>query len=231
MISGTLAVRIVKMAIAIGVGYVLVRQVRKPAGWFGRRVARTMNLSHARLTQWGLGHIRIEPDWRVLDVGCGGGQTIRSIAALATAGHVDGVDYAPASVAVASQHNAELIESGRVAVQHASVSQLPFPDRSFDLVTAVETHYYWPDLLPDLREVLRVLQPEGRLIMIAEAYKGRPMDWLYRPIMRVLLNSNYLTLDEHRALLMKAGFSDVEVHAHPSRGWMCAIGVRPPSGV
>ena len=50
------------------------------------------------------------------------------------------------------------------------------------------------------------------------------MDWLYRPIMRVLLNSNYLTLDEHRALLMKAGFSDVEVHAHPSRGWMCAIG-------
>ena len=229
--SGTLVRRIVTMAIGIGVASMLARQVRRPVGWFGRRVARTMNLSHARLTQWGLGHVRIELQWRVLDIGCGGGQTIRSIAALATAGRVEGVDYSPASVAVARQHNAELFESGRAAVQQASVSHLPFPDRSFDLVTAVETHYYWPDLPRDLREALRVLKTGGRIVIIAEAYKGRPRDWLYRPIMRGLLDSNYLTLEEHRALLTEAGFADVQVHAHPSRGWMCAIGVRPPFGV
>ena len=228
---GPLARRIVTWAIAIGVAYLLVRQVRKPTGWFGRRVARTMNVSHARLTRWGLSHVRIEPQWQILDIGCGGGETIRSLAALATAGHVDGVDYASGSVAVARQHNAELIEAGRVAVRQASVSHLPFPDRSFDLVTAVETHYYWPDLPCDLREALRVLKPEGRVIIVAEAYKGRGMDWLYRPIMRGLLDANYLTLDEHRALLTEAGFTDVQVHAHPSRGWMCAIGVRPPFGV
>jgi ubiquinone/menaquinone biosynthesis C-methylase UbiE len=231
VISGPLAGHLVRAAIVIGVAYVLVRQVRRPAGWFGRRIARTMNVSHARLTQWGLGHICVEPHWRVLDIGCGGGQTVRSIAALATAGHVDGVDYASGSVAVTRQHNADLIASGRVAVQQASVSLLPFPDRSFDLVTAVETHYYWPDLPHDVRETLRVLKPEGRLLIIAEAYRGRPMDWLYRPVMRGLLHSNYLTLDEHRALLTEAGFTDVEVHAHPPRGWMCVIGVRPPLGV
>ena len=155
------------------------------------------------------------------------GQTIRSLAALAIGGRVDGIDYAPASVAVARQHTAELIASGRVAVQHASVSHLPFPDQSFDFVTAVETHFYWPDLVADLREVLRVLKPEGRLIIVAETYKGRRFDWLYRPIMRGLLDANYLTLDQHRALLTEAGFSDIEVHAYRGRGWMCAIGVRP----
>lgn len=42
----------------------------------------------------------------------------------------------------------------------------------FDLATAVETHYYWPDLNADMQEVLRVLKPVGTLIIIAEAYKG-----------------------------------------------------------
>ncbi len=218
---------LVKAVIGIGAAYVLLRQCRRPMGWIGRGVARAMNLGHARLTGWGLRHVRIEPDWHVLDIGCGGGQTIRSLAAMVTAGRVDGVDHAPASVAVAREKNADLIASGRVAVQHASVSRLPFPNGSIDLITAVETHYYWPDLPRDLREALRVLKPEGRIVIIAETYRGRPMDWLYRPVMRVLLRATYLSLDEHRAALTEAGFAGVEVHAEPSRGWMCAVGVRP----
>jgi len=224
--TGTLVRRFVTTAIGIGAAYVFLRQCRRPSGWIGRRVARTMNIGHASLTKWGLRHVRIEPDWCILDIGCGGGQTIRSIAAIATAGRVEGVDYAPASVAVASEKNADLIASGRAGVQQASVSRLPFQDSSFDLITAVETHYYWPDLRHDLREVLRVLKPGGRLVVIAEAYRGRRMDWLYRPVMRLLLRATYLSLDEHRAALTEAGFVGVEVDAEPSRGWMCAVGVR-----
>lgn len=224
--TGTIVRRLVTTSFGIGAGYAMARQCRKPTGWFGRRVARVMNVGHARLTAWGLGHVRIEPSWHVLDIGCGGGQTIRSIAAVATAGRVEGVDYAPASVAVARQTNADLIASGRVAVQQASVSRLPFPDGSFDLITGVETHYYWPDLPRDLREARRVLKPQGRFIIIAETYKGRRMDWLYRPVMRLLLRATYLSVDEHRAALTEAGFVAVEVHTDPSRGWLCAIGAR-----
>jgi len=47
----------------------------------------------------------------------------------------------------ASRHaNAHGIRTGRIEIRQASVSRLPFPDGTFDLVTAVETHYYWPDL-------------------------------------------------------------------------------------
>jgi ubiquinone/menaquinone biosynthesis C-methylase UbiE len=219
--------RLATPAIGIAAAYLMSRQCRRPAGWFGRRLARTMNLSHASLTEWGLQHVRIEPDWRVLDVGCGGGQTIRSIAAMAPAGRVEGVDYSEASVAVAREKNRDLLASGRVAVQQASVSQLPFPDGSFDLVTAVETHYYWPDLPRDLREIVRVLKPGGRIAIIAETYKGRRMDWLYRPVMRLLLRATYLSLEEHRAALVEAGFTDVAIDAERQRGWVCAVGARP----
>ena len=111
-----------------------------------------MNLSHAGLTKWGLTHASIQPTDTILDVGCGGGRTIDTMAKAASHGRVFGVDYSATSVDVARRVNAAAIEAGRVDVQQASVSALPFAAATFDLVTAVETHYYWPDLESDLRE-------------------------------------------------------------------------------
>jgi len=53
-----------------------------------------MNASHSGLTDWGLRHVQIDKNSRILDVGCGGGRTIEKLAALASAGTVDGIDYA-----------------------------------------------------------------------------------------------------------------------------------------
>jgi hypothetical protein len=71
------------------------------------------------------------------------------------------------------------------------------------------------------------LKPGGRIVIVAETYKGRRMDWLYRPVMRLLLKATYLSLEEHRAVLTEAGFTNVEIHAESVRGWMCAVGTRP----
>jgi SAM-dependent methyltransferase len=222
-----LARRLVTGALALILAFSLIRQCRRPTGWLGRRVARAMNVSHASLTTWGLSHVRIDRRARILDVGCGGGQTIRRMVDLAADGRVDGVDYAPASVAIASQTNAALIQAGRVTVQQASVSSLPFEDRTFDVVTAIETHYYWPDFAASLREVRRVLRPGGQFAIVAETYKGRRMDWLYRPVMTGLFRATYLSLDEHRDALIAAGFANVQVVDDRPHGWMCATGVRP----
>jgi ubiquinone/menaquinone biosynthesis C-methylase UbiE len=51
---------------------------------------------------------------------------------------------------------------GRIEVRPASVSQLPFQDGMFDLVTEVETHFWWPDLAADVHEVFRVVKPGGK---------------------------------------------------------------------
>lgn len=53
----------------------LIKQLRKPTGWLGLWTAKAMNLSHCKLTDWGLGHIQINNDDTILDIGCGGGRT------------------------------------------------------------------------------------------------------------------------------------------------------------
>ena len=204
-------------------------QCRKPSSFLGRRLARAMNVGHAKLTQWGLSHVDVGRGFRILDVGCGGGRTIETLAAMAPEGHVSGVDYSAASVAVARERNAASIAKGQVDIQQASVSKLPFPDSRLDLVTAVETHYYWPDLPHDLREIMRVLAPGGTLLIIAETYRGRTHDWLFLPVMRLLLRAHYLTVDGHRQLFTEAGYDDVEVFTEKSRGWICVRGRKAPA--
>ncbi len=186
-----------------------------------------MNASHAAVTRWGLDRIPIDEDSTILDVGCGGGQTIDRLASR-TRGKVYGVDYSATSVTSARQMNQRAITEGRVDIQQASVSRLPFPDMWFDLAVAVETHYYWPDLPRDVREIMRVLKPRGKFLIIAETYRGRRNDWLYRPTMTYLLRAAYLTVDEHRQLLVDAGYLDVQVLVEKSKGWICAIGTRAP---
>jgi len=185
-----------------------------------------MNNSHSSLTDWGLKQVVIEKRFTILDVGCGGGRTIRKMAEIATEGILFGIDYAEGSVAASRWTNAQLIKEGRVEIRKASVSHLPFPDDRFDLVTAVETQYYWPDLVKDMREILRVLKPGGTLIIIAESYKGSRYDILHRPVMK-LLRTALLSVDEHRELFSTAGYTDVQMFEERKKGWICGTGKKP----
>jgi SAM-dependent methyltransferase len=217
--------QLLKAIVALAAAWYLLNQFRRPTRWFGSIVAWTMNYSHSAMTDWGLDHVAIGPRATVLDVGCGGGRTIEKLAARAPDGVVCGIDYADGSVAASRRRNARLIAAGRVDIRQAAVSRLPFPDRHFDLVTAVETHYYWPDLANDLREIRRVITPGGTLLMIAEHHKGGGFDTVATLAMKAL-RATHLSLDEFRAVLAEAGYQDVEVVAHSNGRWLCARGTR-----
>jgi len=204
----------------------LLNQVRKPTRWVGRFFLWVMNLSHSGVTDWGLKHVTIEKRFTILDVGCGGGRTIQKMAEIATEGMVYGIDYSEGSVAASRGKNARLIETVRVEIRQASVSQLPFPDDKFDLVTAVETQYYWPDLVKDMQEILRVLKPGGTLIIIAESYKGGRYD-MAQGLAMSLLRSTRLSVDEHRDLFSTAGYTDVQMFEERNKGWICGMGRKP----
>lgn len=201
-------------------------QFQHPTGWLGSVVLWSMNRRHSRVTDWGLGHVSIRKRDTILDIGCGGGRTISKLAAAAGNGKVYGVDLSAASVAAARRTNQRLVDDGRVAIQQASASELPFAAETFDLVTAVETHFWWQNLDAGMRECFRVLKPGGRMAIVAEFYNGakhaRYVDRLARWTTMAILD-----VKQHEALFADAGFTDVQVIEDAIRGWICALGAKP----
>jgi SAM-dependent methyltransferase len=208
---------------------ILLAQCGKPSGWHGRITLRNMNRGHAELTAWGLGHVSVQSRDTILDVGCGGGVTVARLATMAHEGKTYGIDHSEESVAASRKENQARIASGKVEILSGSVSHLPFPDRMFDLVTAVETHYFWPDLTQDIKEIVRVLKSGGTFALIAEAYKGGKYDERLKKLdkLRGELKFTHLSIEEHRDLFSKAGLSDVKVFEDYERGWVCATGIKP----
>lgn len=178
------------------------------------------------MAEWGLHQVSVPRNAAILDVGCGGGWVVRRLAALAPQSSVIGLDYSAASVAVSRETNAQEVEAGRVQIAQGSVAALPFADGTFDMVVAVETHYYWPDLPANVREIWRVLKPSGTFAVIAETYRGGPFRLLYSIVMP-LLGAAFLSDAEHHELLAQAGFTEVATMHRSRKNWICAKGRKP----
>ncbi len=81
----------------------------------------------------------------------------------------------------------------------------------------------------DMREVLRVLKPGGRLIIIAEVYKGSDA-FASKAVERYSEKTGMalLNVEQHRELFRDASYSDVQIMTEPSKGWICCIGSKAP---
>ncbi len=183
-----------------------------------------MNVLHASLAEWGLSHIRLRKDMRILDVGCGGGANVNHFAQIMRGGRVFGIDYSPTSVKVSKKVNSSYINEGIVEISEGSVSNLPFEDNTFDLVSGFEAYYFWPDLINDLKEIRRVLKTNGELLLVNEGYKCENKE-----LMKVtekwakLGNFKLYSPEEYRVFLSKAGFSDIRLFEQKEKGWITAI--------
>ena len=210
-------------------GYIsgFLNQWRKPTGRLGRLLAWAMNFTHSILTDWGLKHIVIEKHYTILDIGCGGGGTIHKLAGIAVEGKVYGIDWSDESVKVSCRTNKRFIEVGRVEIQNGSVSCLPFSNNMFDLVTSVNTHYPWPDLVSDMKEVLRVLKPGGKLMILGGGYKGGKHQDRYRKFLAAMEVTVYHSTRELGELFSVAGYSDVHIFVKYELDFICGIGTKP----
>ena len=156
---------------------------RKPVGLGGKIMVAMMNIGHSAMAEWGLRFLQPAPDAMVLDCGCGGGANIKTLLKRCPKGKVQGIDYSAVSVEKARKVNAGAIAAGQCTVQQASVAELPFEAEQFDVVTAFETVYFWPELAQNFREVYRVLKPGGTFCgCFYVKGKQKRTDWFVRHI-------------------------------------------------
>lgn len=189
----------------------------KPAGAAAAEMLELMNRNHAPLRDWGLPHITWTPGMRILDVGCGGGATIADLLKLSPDSVVDGIDYSDESIEASRRLNAEHL-GYRVDIRKADVTKLPYVDDTFDVVTAVETIYFWPEFEKSLREIRRVLKPYGVLAILNEGSDPDHTEWpdiegffrIYRP-------------EELTAQLRGAGMNAVRFYRGEGQ-YICVLG-------
>ena len=171
----------------------------------GRMMLRFMNFGHAPLTNWGLDLVEFQPGWTMLDIGCGGGATLKRLLKRSNGAQVYGIDISEESVAKARKVNAAVLDK-QVFVSQGSAEKLPYEDGKFDLVTAVETVYFWPNLPECLQEVRRVLKPGGRFAIMVEVIEGDSM-WT-----NVVEGMTAYSPEQLKKLLDEAGFIDTAIH-------------------
>jgi ubiquinone/menaquinone biosynthesis C-methylase UbiE len=158
--------------------------------------------------------------WHVLDVATGAGHT-----ALALAPHV-------AHVVASDITDPMLVEAARLAKErglrnvetaHADASALPFPDRSFDLVTCRLAAHHFPDPAGFMSESWRVLKPGGAFALVdnispdTDTLPGASREEAYRTAadynayekLRDPSHGRCLSLAEWSALLTRTGFADI----------------------
>ena len=122
-----------------------------------------MNKEHTPVSLWGLKHLNIKSDDIILDIGCGGGININRMAK--DAKKVYGIDYSIESVKLSKKVNEKFIEEQKVEIIKGNVEKLPFEDNTFDIVTAFETVYFWPNIEKCFGEVKRILKPGGTFLI------------------------------------------------------------------
>lgn len=195
----------------------------KPTGEAGGEMLDRMNREHYEVTGWGLSFFNFTNDDTVLDVGCGGGMTLKRMADKVPQGTLYGVDYSAVSVAKSRELNKDLVEKGRMKIVEGSVDALPFEEQAFDKITTVESFYFWPTPEKSLGEVHRVLKTGGVFILIADIHGAAELTAEQLENIRRYDLRNPAP-KEFEELFRAAGFNEVIVHLKEGTSWIAVEG-------
>jgi SAM-dependent methyltransferase len=128
---------------------------------------------------------------RILDAGCGTGGLMARIAPL---GETVGLDFSPIALSFARKRGLRNLVEG-------SIERLPLATASFGCALALDVIEHVDDDIGALRELCRVLEPGGVLIVTVPAY-----EWLWSQHDVINQHRRRYTPDAMRQLLVTAGF-------------------------
>ena len=184
-----------------------------PKGMLGRLMLVSMDKEHLPMALWGFDQFDMPSKADILDIGCGGGYNIRRMLSMCPEGRMIGYDISEESVRKARKVNKG---EKRVEIIKGSVADMPFPNGTFDLVTAFETVFFWPDTEKNIKEVFRIVKPGGMFVVINN-YGNAEIDWEKKvPCMK------RYKAEQISEFMEAAGFLDVTVSKKDS--YFCVTG-------
>lgn len=126
------------------------------------------------LVEWA----RVLPSERVLDVACGTGELEHQLIRRCPQQAIVGVDFSDKMLAIARR---KFQDSGRVRFRAASATALPWQRPIFNVVLCANAFHYFDEPAIALLEMRRVLQPQGRVIILdwcRDYWVCQVCDWL-----------------------------------------------------
>lgn len=130
----------------------------------------------AVLAEMALQALEVGPDDSVLEIGFAQGWALRQLVAQLKRGSIAGLETDAAAVASASAEFPRLFSHFKADFKEGVVSKIPFPDRHFTRVLALNAFGTWLSPAKALAEIHRVLNRDGRLVIgfpAAGRVKGR----------------------------------------------------------
>lgn len=153
-----------------------------------------------------LDRMRLRPNDRLLEVGCGGGAFLHR--ALESGCTATGVDYSPSMVRLARDVNRSAVEAGRLTVTEGDAAGLPVASGSFTVCVSTGVFNFFPDPTVALGEMYRALVPGGRLAIFTDTAAARGTPAAPEPFAS---RSRFYEPNEIAELARNAGFSEVQV--------------------
>jgi SAM-dependent methyltransferase/ribosomal protein S18 acetylase RimI-like enzyme len=206
-------------AIATGPQPLLTLDELRVRAW--AEVREPLELQLAPLGRHALAALAARPGERVLDIGCGGGETAVELAhAVAPDGTVVGIDVSAAVLAFAAGGE-------RVRFIHADAQTFAFEPASFDAAFSRFGVMFFADPVAAFRNIRRGLKPGGRLAFVCwRALEENPLDSL--PLQAAAPHLppqpvpdpdgpgpfSFADPDRVRGILESAGFEAIEIAAH-----------------